>query len=398
MTRNWTKCRTAVPCRLGSDTSPPTRPIRTHLNVCLIFIAAITCWTIAPSSVSMAEELPDIGFARLEEAAKRIASHVAEVMREQKQTAIVVGDFTAPPRLKASGGTGVRQLVINAMKAEKIDVRDDAQFQMVGSFANTEEEKRFDGEIGLQVKAQLLDENDREVDKFNITVFGAAALQITGGTAELPPKANAEDRKQTQNEGLKKPQTAIVGNEARATEASLYGIEILVKQGVDQVARQPTLNVGRAYVSLQKSEQYAVRLHNRSANDAAVLLTIDGLSIFSFSKDGNFGSQVIVPAGKFVDVTGWYFAADDTRAFLLTSYPESAAGKKGIPTSSVGVITATFAATWKPDATPPADEVGARGADTATGIGEKTGQRWVKQNRVIGKPRSIVSVRYDRPE
>jgi len=84
-------------------------------------------------------------------------------MREQKQTAIIVGDFTAPPRLKASGGTGVRQLVIKAMKAEKIDVRDDAQFQMVGSFANSEEESRFDGEIGVQVKAQLLDENDREV-------------------------------------------------------------------------------------------------------------------------------------------------------------------------------------------------------------------------------------------
>jgi len=38
-----------------------------------------------------------------------------------------------------------------------------AQFQMVGSFANSEEESRFDGEIGVQVKAQLLDENDREV-------------------------------------------------------------------------------------------------------------------------------------------------------------------------------------------------------------------------------------------
>lgn len=154
----------------------------------------------------------------------------------------------------------------------------------------------------------------------------------------------------------------------------------------------------RAFIPLEKAEQYVTRLHNRSTNDAAVLLTVDGLTIFAFSTEGNFGSQVIVPAGRFVDVTGWYFAADDTRAFLLTSYPESAVGKKGIPTTSVGVITATFAASWKPSATAPNDEVGARSADTATGIGEKTGQRWVSEPRVIGKPRSVVSVRYNRPD
>ncbi len=361
-------------------------------------IAIAICIVTANPSFSTAQETPDIGFARLEEAAKRIASHVAEVMRDQKQTAIIVGDFTAPPRLKASGGTGVRQLLIKAMKAEKIDVRDDAQFQMVGSFANSDKDARFDGEIGVQVKAQLLDENDREVDKFNITVFGAAALQITGGTAELPPKANAEDRKQAQNDGLKKPQAANNGNETRATSDSLFGIEIRVKKGADEVSRKPSIVAGRSFVQLEKSEKYIVRLHNRSNNDAAVLLTVDGLTSFAFSTEGNFGSQVIVPSGRFVDVTGWYFAADDTRAFLITSYPESGAGKKGIPTSSVGVITATFAATWKPDATAPSDEVGARGADTATGIGERTGQRWVSEARVIGMPRSVVSVRYNRPE
>ncbi len=52
----------------------------------------------------------------------------------------------------------------------------------------------------------------------------------------------------------------------------------------------------------------------------------------------------------------------------------------------------------KPDATAPSDEVGARGADTATGIGERTGQRWISESRVIGKPRSVVGVRYNRPE
>jgi hypothetical protein len=358
---------------------------------------AIGVWMLVQSPLP-AQDIPDIGFARLEEAAKRIAVHVAEVLREQKETAIIVGDFTAPPRLKASGGAGVRQLVIKAMIAEKIDVRDDARLQMVGSFANTEEENRADGEIGLQVKAQLLDENDREVDKFNIKVFGAAALQITGGTAELPPDAPPEKRKEIQDAAIKKPEAAIVGTETRAIDNSTYGVEVLVNDGADLVSRQPKIVAGRSFVPLHRGEKYVVRLHNRSTIEAAVLLTIDGLSMFSFSTEGNFASQVIVAPGSSADVTGWYFAGDDTRAFLITSYPDSAAGKKGVPTSSVGVITATFAATWEPEDDPPADETGARGSDTATGIGERTGQRWVPINRVIGKPRSIVSVRYNREE
>jgi len=101
-------------------------------------VAFAICIGIVAPGVSTAEEPPDIGFARLEEAAKRIASHVAELLREQKQTAIIVEDFTADPPLRASGGTGLKQLVSNAMKAEKIEVRDDAKFMLFGSFAISE--------------------------------------------------------------------------------------------------------------------------------------------------------------------------------------------------------------------------------------------------------------------
>ncbi|MDX1961985.1 MAG: hypothetical protein SFX18_02455 [Pirellulales bacterium] len=344
-----------------------------------------------------AAEVEDIGFNRLEEAAQRIAKHVGKLLTEYNETAVIVGDFTAPPRLKTSGGTGVRQLVINALKSQKIDVRDDAKLQLIGSFANSDQEQRFEGEIGLLVKAQLLDENDRDLDKFNISVFGAAALQITGGTVDLPANANADERREKQNNALKNPAATIVKNEVRAAPGSEFGIEILTKDGADLSSRQPTLTSGRAFVPLHKGEEYIVRLYNRSPHEAAVLVTVDGLSMFSFSSKGNFGSQVIVPPGKHVDVTGWYFDDNDTRAFLLTSYPDSAAGKKGIPTSSIGVITATFAATWKPEDQAPGDETSTRGADTATGIGEKTGQNWVPVKRVIGRPRSVVSVRYNRP-
>ncbi len=359
-------------------------------------VAAIVV-VLSSTSSRATEGTPDVGYRRMEEAAKHIAAHVASKLKEQRETALIVGDFTAPPRLKASGGAGVRQLVIDALKSERIDVRDGARIQLVGEFSNTnEEDPRFEGEIGLQVRAKLLDQNDSELNRFRIQVFGAAVLQITGGTAELPPNAPVAERRQRQNDRLRTPQASLIGTETRAAEDSPYGVEILVKQGADIVARQPELVAGRSFVALHRNEEYVARLHNRSQLDAAVLLTIDGLSMFAFSTEGNFGSQVIVPAGTSVDVTGWYFAATDTRAFKLTSYPDSAAGSKGIPTASVGVVTATFAATWDPSESPPQDEVAARSADTATGIGERTGQSWTSVNRVIGRPRSVVSVRYNR--
>lgn len=341
---------------------------------------------------------PDIGFARLEEAARRIAAHVSKHLQEDNIDSLNVGDFTAPPRLKTSGGAGVRQLIIKAIQAEKISISDNAPRQLTGAFKESEPDDQFAGEIGLRVTCALLDARDSELDKFTIRIFGAAALQITGGTAELPSAASNEERREEQNKRLQEPRASLVGDETRAALQSDYGVEVAVRQGADLVAKRPVLTAGRAFVPLHKGETYIVRLHNRSKLAAAVMLTIDGLSIFTFSTEGNFGSQVVVPPGKTVEVTGWYFTQKDTRAFEITSYPDSAAGKKGVPSASTGVITATFAAAWSPDESPPTDEPATRSFGGATGIGEKTGQIWKPVKFVIGRPRSVVSVRYNREE
>ena len=137
--------------------------------------------------------------------------------------------------------------------------------------------------------------------------------------------------------------------------------------------RKPSLQSGRAFVDLRPGEEYVVRLRNTSPHEAAVTLTIDGLSMFAFSEEGNFGSQVLIPAGRFVEIPGWYVTNEKTDLFEIGSYGESAAAAKLLPSTSVGVITATF-------------HEAVAGSDKdpkATKIGEQIGLAYEEVKRVV---------------
>jgi hypothetical protein len=152
---------------------------------------------------------------------------------------------------------------------------------------------------------------------------------------------------------------------------------------------------GRSFVPLEQGEEYTVRLHNRAPFEAAATLTIDGLNLFTFSQAGKFGGAVLVSPGGFVDIPGWFITLERSDAFLITSYPESAAGQQGV-TTNVGTITVSFAAAWDPAANPPADEVNPKSADAATGRGRPIEKKYVEVKRVTGRTRAVVSVRYNR--
>jgi hypothetical protein len=332
----------------------------------------------------------------LDEGLSKLATSVAKFLKDENRgSAINVGEFIAPPRMQASGGRGLSEAMASAFKKQGVDVRTDAPMQLIGRFSVREEKENatndFDS-VALRLRAEVMDANDEVVQTFNISVFGSAALQVPGVTVDLPPKASEGQRQQQIKERIENPQAAIVGTETRATTTSPYGIEVMVSR----MPRGPMLVEGRSFVPLERGEEYIVRLHNRSQHEAAATLTIDGLSMFAFSKEGNFGSQVIIPPGSHTDIPGWYISNSETAAYLITSYPDSGAGKKGA-TSNIGTITCTFAACWDPAAAPPADEAAAsRSAENATGLGRKIDLEYKQVKRISGQPRAVVSVRYNR--
>ena len=107
----------------------------------------------------------------------------------------------------------------------------------------------------------------------------------------------------------------------------------------------------------------------------------------------------MVPARSSALIKGWYRNSKTVDSFLVTQYAKSAAAEHLKSTARVGTITTTFAAAWKKDTRPPADERYASGTrGDATARGPNLRQESVTVVRHVGLVRAAVSVRYTKPE
>src|SRR3954447_22090607 len=149
-------------------------------------------------------------------------------------------------------------------------------------------------------------------------------------------------------------------------------------------------------MNIRTSERYAVKLINDAPFEVAATLTIDGLSLFAFSRNPEY-SYVIVPARSSGVIKGWHRTNEEAEEFVVTEYPRSAAASRLLASSTeLGVITACFAAAWPAKGNPPPDE-GMEGRSVrATGRGPATRTRFLEVERKTGKLRTSISVRYTK--
>src|SRR5688500_12491343 len=68
--------------------------------------------------------------AALDDGMGKLAAAVAEFLKQENQSAVIVGDFVAPPRLQSSGGPGISQLLTQHFEAKGITVRTDDAYQV----------------------------------------------------------------------------------------------------------------------------------------------------------------------------------------------------------------------------------------------------------------------------
>ncbi len=157
---------------------------------------------------------------------------------------------------------------------------------------------------------------------------------------------------------------------------------------------------GLAFCKIARNELYGIRVYNLSPYDAAVTLTVDGLSVFAFSENKTY-THYIIPAGGKADIVGWHRTNAVADSFRVVGYGESEVARLLPSSSSVGTVTAVFAAAWNAGATPPPDEAprskGAPPAD-ATGRGPAVAAKFVEVVKDVGVPRSTVSIRYTKPD
>jgi hypothetical protein len=268
-----------------------------------------------------------------------VASGIKQLLDGRHQDAIAVGAFTGPERATASGGAGIKHALAEELKRVGVRVEKRADLEIKGDYFDAEDKQTK--LLALVLKARVIDRAGTEVAKFQRSLFDVATIgALLGTTVLLPPGLDEQARDRTLREGIDRPRFQLSG--ARVSEpGSPYAVEVLVKSRGEYQPRPAQLVDGLAFVPIKRDEVYAIRLINDSAHDAAVTLTIDGLSVFAFSevKDPKTGrpkySHFVVPARKQDGgeprggdgvVQGWHIKDDsddprgNTDSFLITEY------------------------------------------------------------------------------
>lgn len=331
-----------------------------------------------------------------------VMAQTIKLFLDQKgMDAIAVGEFTAPVKLAASAGPAIAKTLSDELAALGVSIKRRSELMVSGRYHDVDD--RDSQRLAVRIRAHIVDGGGDEVlaleprAVFDLTTIAA----LTGLTVSAPADGSERERNDALTQALDQPGVHLTGTRIAAAAASPYAIEIQVKTAAGYRPRAASKDAdGFAFLRIQRSEAYAVKLINDSPYVAAVTLTIDGLSVFAFSENTNY-THYIVPARQTLTVPGWHRNNQRSDSFLVTEYAQSAAAEALPNSGTVGTITASFAAAWPQGSAPPDDEApgkkGARSGD-ATGKGPSVDFKLVEVVRDVGRLRAAVSVRYNKTQ
>lgn len=353
-------------------------------------LAVITLLVFAFPSIAQA--------ATLDEAIGEITVKLSRYLNTKNESVISIGQFVGPPQLATTSGPNIVQCFQDHFKKHDIDVKRRANVGLRGEYRPHEDAS---GEFGVLLNCSLVDSFGQVLADFAIEAQTVTkqedVVDLLGATTALFPEDSAKDRNKDLKKSVLDPSIHIEGTKTVAKQGSPYAMEIVVHGQPLQV-----LDVqGLGFVDINKGDKYTIRLFNNSGIEAAVRLTIDGLSVFEFSDIRNEKTgepkytYYIIPPHKHIELHGWHKSNKIVHSFLVTSYSESAAATIEHK-QDIGTITAQFSAAWPKGSPPPKDESLVGRGDKATGFGPPVEQVTKEVEREVGRLRAAISLRYDR--
>lgn len=356
----------------------------------------------------------------LTEAMTQAATQIIAVMKDKKIPNLEIGEFTPSRVNPANGGPGLQKAIIDALEAQqKGIVQQKASVVLIAKFRVVGDEKDKQGKfIREKVTFELLDEEDELIGGRITTFFNR--LQDIAQTEGITGSLDLDDDTRAQHEDLKKrinkprasimdlPDGPVKGTLIKSSPDGKYAIEIATKS-IAEAKRQSvlayplpaTVQNGLAEVEIAIQDVYEVRVYNFSDEEIAVQLTVDGLDLFTFSKDRDtttrkpmFSHMIVAPRDT-ITIPGWHNTIDPNSdenfiSFLVTKLGQGAAGKLPLlARGKIGVITVSVSL---------AHQVGSgksrSSAETGFGPPLKRSQKVVK--RTIDPAHDFISVRYAR--
>jgi hypothetical protein len=348
---------------------------------------------------------PGLARADLRKDLGRLARDIKSILRKRGENAVAVGQFTGPPNFPSSGGPGIARTLAEDLRKIGVKVKVRAPVSVEGKYEAGKAEET--GKVLVQLTVRLLDRQGKQLlpeKRRTIVIFADEEIaSVLGLTVHLDPLQTRMNRDRALERGLEEPGFNVMGKQVAAANQAPYAVEILVASSPKGpfTPRTPTNKDGLAYVPIQKKEYYRIRVINRSAYEAAVNVTIDGINMFAFSKvkdkKGRHYTRFMLAPDTTTVIKGWHITNKQSRAFEVTRYAKSAAAELRSE-AGVGTITAAFAAAWPRNGKPPPDEKLAqhKGAGAATGRGPRIGARFKEVERKAGRIRDAISVRYTK--
>lgn len=334
----------------------------------------------------------------LAEAAQQIAKYL-----RQRSDSVAVEAFTcnhpdAPPN---NHGAGIYFILCKELDRLQLRIDPEARFIVSGTYRVIIDATSTLKQLALKLEIRLRERGSSKGFELPIdraVVDEAVVPEALGLTVSLMPEADSMQRQQQLQDQVEKPRPGHLDRtRIFAKPDSPYGMEVLVKRGSSYEPCPVRVEGGLVRADLKRDDVYAVRLINNSDHEAAINLTIDGLDLFAFSNAK--AARLILKPKTTALVKGWPRTFAESNEFLVTEYAKSAAYQLK-STGDVGVITASFAAAWPLNATPPADEpknpTRSSLPTNATGHGAPVEEKYVAIERRVGVLRSTVAVRYTK--
>jgi len=345
----------------------------------------------------MAATLPTHAAEDLDKEMTVVARQIKLLLDQKGKDSIAVGEFRGPAKLASSAGPAIAKALEDELKKMGVTCKRRAELEVNGDYRDVDDKKeKF---LSVQIKARVVDSKGNEVVTFEPRgILNVSTIASLIGVTVALPDADEKKRNEKLAEAVDRPSVHLASTRISAAKDSPYAVEILVKVGKEFRPRAASRDDdGFAFLKIKRGETYEVRLINDSPHDAAVTLTVDGLSVFAFS-DNKAYTHWIVPSKGSLTVPGWHRSNVVSDSFQVGDYAKSPAEEKLSSSASLGTITATFAAAWI-KGSPPEDEAakskGERSADV-TIKGPPVGTNFTEVLRDTGRLRASVSVRYTK--
>ncbi|QDU40105.1 hypothetical protein Mal4_44600 [Maioricimonas rarisocia] len=396
--------------------------------------------------IAFATHSPAEANQALREPLSKAAGVIQQILERQGADSVSVGEFLGPPSFGTSAGAGFKKVLTEELEQANVRVR------RIGAPLGVQGRFSMSGKRQLRIRISVVNAQGAvltnlsrrltlqgpngaqdvsvEQGQFDIDELTEADVlaELFGGTIDFEDDDDGGDDSgngfpdgDDVIDALTNP-SAFIDREGfvRASRTSPFGLRVIV----DGRLARPVLEDGIPFVNIRRGQSFELEVDNRESFETAVRFHLDGVNSFAFSDirhvsgpeagEPKYSRWIVEPRKRF-RLRGWHRTNSEVEQFLITDFASSAAARVG-STTDLGMITASFRATWSPGERPPSGEPLPKLVPTfsaappqpsspapessadGVGFGERADQRVQedKKQREYGVPRAVVTIRYTR--